>query len=224
MPKRAREEEQEQGDEMPKVAKKSKNAGKSKKTVGRIPRTVASGAQTVVNRTVLIATLTAGLAEVPFAYSVNANMIGDIASFQSVYDEYMIAKVTWIFVTGWESSGVSSGGSAVDCSGYATCFDFDDDNTPTSMAAVLSYDNAQLHDWQLGIRSRTMIPAVQTQIYQSAISTAYGSRKKCWITSNTITAPHYALKGCLQACAISLAAYPRLRIYAKMQLAFRHSR
>jgi len=103
--------------------------------------------------------------------------------------------------------------------------DFDDDVALGGSAIALSYDNAILHPLDSTIVGRRKFsPAIAQAMYQSAVSTGYGSRKKAWLSTASTTVPHYGMKMVTQAVTVAVNVYPKLRVFCTMRVGFRRSR
>jgi hypothetical protein len=104
----------------------------------------------------------------------------------SLFDQYRLAQAT---ATYFPISGAATT--------IYSALDYDDSNTPT-FADLLQKDSFQANQSTQSF-SRTIVPAVTSQIYAGVITTAYGIEKLVWLDSATSTVPHYGFKYFMQS-------------------------
>jgi len=126
-------------------------------------------------------------------------MLPQINTFAALYDQYRIAKIEFRIIPraisnvplGGDEGAVSAGVKAR----IIYAIDYDDANLPTTYNQLREYGNAKTMDLQFG-RSRTIIwtPTVSAEIFNSPVSTSYGSRRSPWLDIASTSVPHYGLK------------------------------
>ena len=109
--------------------------------------------------------------------------------YKGMYDEYMITKIIVTF-----HSRSSNGFNALFYNGFLhTAVDIDDNTPPTSVAELMEYET-----YKVGLTNRTrkitLVPAVSTVYYKTALTTGYGSKQNQWIDCADGGIPHFGLK------------------------------
>jgi hypothetical protein len=150
-----------------------------------------------------------------FATAFNLNQLDQVASWQSVFDQYMIeALEVWLIPTYQDTSGGNTN-SVV----YST-IDYDDSNAPTSLPNMRQIQNCVETTAYEGIH-RIWVPhiAITTQ-NSTGSSTASGSANVAapWIDSASPAVNHYAFKCAMKASAVTTV----LRLVVRYHLAFRN--
>lgn len=154
-------------------------------------------------------------ADVFFATAFNLNQLDQVASWQSVFDQYMIEAIeVWLIPTYQDTSGGNTN------SVIYTTIDYDDSNTPTSLPNMRQIQNC-IETTSYEGTHRIWVPhcAITTQ-NSTGSSTASGSANvpAPWIDSASPAVNHYGFKAAMKASAVTTV----LRLVVRYHLAFRN--
>lgn len=155
----------------------------------RVPRKLVNLGTHYFRRTATLTPLTAAStnAEIVFKFIDIPNE----TEFTNLFDQYMITKIVLKFMPEQNVSDVTNGiGARVPT---IRCASDPDGGSGTSFEALGEMKHVDLY---LN-RPRTYTiynPSVATSVYESAIATAYGPKKKRWIDLSYVEVPHYSWK------------------------------
>lgn len=145
------------------------------------------------------------------------------AAVTTLFDQYMIEEIEVMFddlypvnQTYWNGSAAVQDAK----SSLWVAIDYNDVNTPSNEAAVLSHENARM----LGSKKLTtirLVPHVAVALYQASSFTAYGNKARQWIDTGYDTVQHYGLKYAITEGTNSPGANWGYNVYVKARFAFR---
>jgi len=165
-----------------------------------------------------------------YAWQFQLNMIPQVATFTSLYDEYRIDGVEFTLVPraniNIASGNLAGTGQNTVANAYLPRLiiakDHDDATVPASYNALREYGNSKEYYVQNGRVIKVYIkPAVAQQIY-NGVTSANSERFSPWIDCANNNVPHYGIKVALPASAI--ANYITLDVTVRYLLSFRQVR
>jgi len=187
---------------------KSLNQKQENQEVKRLPRTpdipvMKLKQQRIYNfrETYSAATITASTSLPVFgALNFQINSLGDLSSYQGLFDAYRIiqAEVQFIpkYVVG-SNTGVPL---------LFTVIDYDDSSTPTQISQLLDYDTVQISPGDV-LQSRVLTPRAALGVYGSTL-TSYGQTANSqWMDLASPQVQYYGVKYGLEAAAYSAGFY-----------------
>lgn len=124
--------------------------------------------------------------------------LGDIATpteFIALFDEYRIMAAELLIdpdITTIDSAE-QQGGLPSDPGYLELVVDYDDSSPPTSSTVLQEYETYRALKFNKKIRS-VIVPRFSSQVYDSAISTAYSSKAQQWLDLGFPNVPHYGWK------------------------------
>lgn len=144
-----------------------------------------------------------------FVASLNF-MLEDVpnySEFIALYDEYRIRGVTVECIPTFTSTelNVAYSGTIAQSSIYSA-LDFNGGTAPTNLNA-LGQQNGTRHTRGNRTHRRYLRPRPLTQLYQSALSTAYTSKSSGWISCGYPSVPHYGLNFLVEQLAAAGASW-----------------
>lgn len=147
------------------------------------------------------------------SFYFNLNQVAQASSFATLFDEYCIPAIE-IWLTPQLSSGV-----VVNNMGELTSvIDYNDSSVLATYGSALDYETALTTNGQLG-HYRCIKPAVAQSLFDGALFAAYGGRQDQWISTQSLTVPHYGLKLASQVTSAVIVYDIRVRF----TLAFRNT-
>lgn len=153
-------------------------------------------------RTVNLGSLTASItsAGVPTPISTglsfNLAQLPGVTDFTSLFDQYKINGIKYSLVPTANSailSGVSNVASGYGFQRLNSVIDYDDDSQPTGEDQLLQYGSLKTTP-PMRTHVRYFKPKVDTEVFQSGVTTGYAPRGNMWIDVNNSTVKHYGLK------------------------------
>lgn len=117
------------------------------------------------------------------AYTFSLSNLANASDISNLFDQYRILQVT-VSITAITAGATGS---------IYTAFDFDDISTPTGINSMLEYDTLQVSSSSI-VTQRTFTPRVLSEVYNSAVNTAYSTIARPWLDSSYMAVPHYGLK------------------------------
>lgn len=200
--------------------------GKSRKRVARFsnqnvrsvsyqpgPNTLHRTMRTVEKGIVTSTSAAAGL----YGFSFLSSDVSDIASFASVFDQYMIEGIEFII------KPVSQPSLPATSVGFSLCYiavDYDDANAPANITEVANYSNAIILSPG---QSRTIkfCPSTLTGAWNGSLQAA-APRHRVWLDMSYTNVEHYGVKVAVrQSTTTNVSSW---FILARYHLVFRNSR
>jgi hypothetical protein len=146
-------------------------------------------------------------------YSFVASGIGQIASFQAIFDQYKVRLIeAWI--TPQQSTSVASGAG----SRFASVIDYDDVTALSSVQAAYNYEDCVETTLEQG-HYRRFVPHIAVAAYSGAF-TSFCNVTAPWVDMASTSVQHYGLK---IACETSVAVTP-MWLTVRVHLSFRNVR
>lgn len=146
----------------------------------------------------------------------------------AVFDQYMIKNVTVTFMPLCVTSFIAAGTvltvaptSVYNTSVLTTCIDTDDANAPINEAAILDHESAMMHGPFVKPFSRSFVPALALETYQTGGFGGYGSRAHQWCDSGSPNVQHYGLKWTLYHGTTVPVGTVTMAIYVSATVAYR---
>jgi hypothetical protein len=152
------------------------------------------------------------------------------AALTSVFDQYKINSVSFQFIPQVVSSFISSGtvATVVPTSVYntpilTTAVDLDDASAPGTEAIVLSHATAIMHGPFIKPITRTFVPSVALEAYQTGGFGGYSNKSsnQVWLDAATTAVQHYGLKYALQHSLSVGSGLVYMCIYVSANVSFR---
>jgi hypothetical protein len=143
------------------------------------------------------------LSTVPSLGALNFTLAGfsGYTTYTSLFDQYRIMEVTVEFIPMCVTSFILSGtvATVVPTAVYnhnllTTCIDTDDANTPGSENVILQHESAIVHGPFVTKYSRSLVPGVAREVYQTGGFGGYESATRPWLDSGSPAVQHYGLK------------------------------
>lgn len=145
-----------------------------------------------------------------------------VTAFYNSYDMYRILKWTVSIIPAFNSvpsvlQTTPVVFSFTDTTEIASAIDYNDNTPPTSYNGVKTRDGVKI---TRGTRkhTRTLVPALQRQLYETDLTTGYEPAWKKWISTNDPLVPHFGLKIGIDNKGQVLTSY---RIEGKFLVQFR---
>jgi hypothetical protein len=190
--------------------------------------------ETIFNTTLhcLAAQVDIGNGGVLAASYVTLSLFPLAGSLTSVFDQYKINKVSFQFIPQVVTSFIGSGtvATVVPTSVYntpilTTCVDLDDATAPANENVVLSHATAIMHGPFVKPITRTFVPSVAVEVYQTGGFGGYSNKASntMWLDSATTNVQHYAMKYALQHGPAIGAGLAYMCIYVSADVSFRKS-
>jgi hypothetical protein len=146
----------------------------------------------------------------------------------AVFDQYMIKNVTvqWIplTTTNFIVAGTVATVAPTNVYNYnvlATCIDTDDANTPGSEGVVLDHESGILHGPFVKPFSRSLVPAVAVETYQTGGFGGYANRTNQWLDSAATATQHYGVKVSVAHGTTAPTATVSMAVYYHATVAYR---
>jgi len=160
-------------------------------------------------------------------YFTASQFNGSIALL-SVFDQYMIKNVTvrWIpltvdnFITAGTVATVAPTG-VYNYNILATCIDNDDGNSPANEGAILDHETCILHGPFTKTFSRSCVPAVAIETYQTGGFGGYGNRTLQWLDSGAPATQHYGMKYWIAHGTTAPTGTVTMALYVEATIAYR---
>jgi hypothetical protein len=152
------------------------------------------------------------------------------AAIETVFDQYKINKVSYQFIPQVVSSFIGSGtvATVVPTSVYntpilTTCVDLDDANTPGSENVVLSHATAIMHGPFIKPITRTFVPAIAVEAYQTGGFGGYSNKpsNQMWLDVASPNIQHYGMKYSLQHANAIGANLAYMCVYISADVSFK---
>jgi hypothetical protein len=174
-------------------------------------------------RTAELAPLAITASDVKAAYAITLSALPGYAALAAVFDEYRIVGVTFKFISDSSSSYWDSGGSAAIASPVLlTAIDYDDKTAPSSKDAVLAYDSCEVHPVSQEL-TRFVKPTVAVTYWQNALAAGFGTVAGSWLDCSTPAVEYYGIKCCLSPGATTVDDGLKVRVFAVVDIEFRHT-
>lgn len=156
------------------------------------------------------------------ALAFNMAALPNASEFTALFDQYKLMNVKLDFVpfgdtvnlpinTMTGTSGVLSPGGPL-----ILAVDYDDNTTPADAASLLQYQHSKIVPIPRRHRM-TIRPKFATEVYRSAVSTAYGARTG-WLDCAASDVPHYGVKYYMNAPSASSSSYT-YQVWANVTIA-----
>jgi hypothetical protein len=151
-------------------------------------------------------------------------------SLLTVFDQYKINKVSFQFIPQVVSSFIGSGtvATVVPTSIYntpilTTCVDLDDANTPATENVVLSHATAIMHGPFIKPITRTFVPGVAVEVYQTGGFGGYSNKpsNQIWLDAASPNVQHYGIKYTLQHSPSVGASLVYMCVYISADVSFK---
>jgi len=133
-----------------------------------------------------------------YGYGLTLSNVTNHTDFTNLYDQYKIEKIRFTLMP---RQNITTGVGALQVASAPvfSVIDFDDANTPTSIAQLMQYQNLKTTKGT-STHSRVYKPGVQVQTQNSGGGAAFGmTRKSPWLDCADDTVQHNAVKFALQA-------------------------
>lgn len=122
--------------------------------------------------------------------------LGDLdnyTEFTNLFQRFRLNAVKIKIVPYYTSNDSNPVGTTYVMPNIHTILDYDDSNTPANLAEFLQYRNHRMTRSNR-VHSRYFKPAIQSSVYETAITSAYTPKWKQWLSTDDFATPHYALK------------------------------
>lgn len=119
--------------------------------------------------------------------------LSNYTEFVNLYDQYRILGVKVEFRPRVTSADANPLSTLVQFGDLVTAIDHNDSSAPGSQNELYAYKRMKTTNMLKG-QTRYIKPSVLIQMYESAISTGYGSKWRQWLDTNDYDVPHYGLK------------------------------
>lgn len=158
---------------------------------------------------------------IPFAL----NDLPNASEFVNLFDQYRILKVV-VKARPYlaENNTTISSITNANVTPYVHVVTDYDDATPLSVVAdYQQYQNYSRHSMGRGF-TRVIYPAVAIAMYQTAVSTGYGNKRKQWIDCANSTVPHYGIKFGINGAGLGVTTSYAIDTELTYYMEFRHVR
>lgn len=167
-----------------------------------------------------------GLVDQFGSYQFKLSDCPNVSEFTALFDMYRITGVKITFYPTTQSVSISGGGTAVNIvtPRFITAIDEDDSTAPSTQEELLQYQTCRITTVN---KKHTIYfkPKVASEIYASAVSTAYGSPKTMWLNLSNTNVPHFGLKWCMESAGSTAPAGAfSYKVNVKYYLQFRSVR
>lgn len=207
-------------------------SGKKRKMQQRKRRNYAMTAKSLLASTKLVypfkqtvdyADVVQGTTETDFTVAFRLNLLDQVTSFTTIYDQYRIAKVVvrfWPRITEYQNS---TGGAAVGFnSKIYTVIDYDD-NTNITVSALRQYATCKEYNCFKPFR-RICYPRYNSSAYNSGGSVIAASSQSGWLDCTNTDILYFGIKGAIEAAPASTSILQRWTISADYYIQFRNVR
>lgn len=153
--------------------------------------------------------------------------VANYGEFTALYDQFKITKIQAVFqLMNNPDAGSSFNNGAVLNSNnfYPRIWYYQDVNDSTSPTLLECKQHVKVRHKVLRPNQMLVVkytPAVLNQVYQSAISSGYESKKRQWIATVNSSTPHYGLKGFIDTLSTNLNQDMFVRVEYKFVLEFK---
>lgn len=137
--------------------------------------------------------VTAGTADNFASLKFNLSQLPQYTEFTQLYDQYQIKGVRVELIPQFDSANMASTSSTNIINQNYSCIDYDDVGIPTSMDTIMQYQNVRRCP-STKVMKRFLKPKVATQVYSTALTTNYSSKRNVWLDCNQPDTEHYGLK------------------------------
>lgn len=157
-----------------------------------------------------------------FAYTFDLNQLTNVASFNTLFDEYRINAVKVSFTPAYNFYGTAVTAGTVSMPVIYTVTDYDSDAS-LAAGALDQYTNLKYRSFN---RTHThyLKPKVLNQIFISAGSTGNNPIRAPWLDMANANVPHYGILGVITASDSSKIAAQLVRVHATFYLQCRYVR
>jgi len=146
------------------------------------------------------------------------------ASFAGVFDQYRIDKIEVKITPEMNAlNDVNVASPNATNPMIYVALDFDDANTPTSLAYIRQYDNVQSAVYADGGFFITILPSFTPALWSGGAFTAYAVERAGWIDASNLSVPHFGLKGCITALTAGSTQQVNWYLTAKYFMSFRNT-
>jgi len=154
--------------------------------------------------------------------------IGDldqVTTLAGLFDQYRIDKVEVKLLPESNAINEVNGTAAQDVIPILTAvLDFDDANTPTSLAYTATYDNAQSVVYGQGGLFITVKPAFTPALYSGGVFDGYEVERAGWVDFSNTSVPHFGIKGSISTLNGASTQEVNWYILAKYFISCRNTR
>jgi hypothetical protein len=161
------------------------------------------------------------------AYYATLGALNGASALLNVFDQYMIKNVTLTFVPLCVTSFIMSGTVATvaptavyNHNVLITCVDLDDAVTPTENG-ILDHETMTCHGPFVKPFSRSFVPAVAVEAYQTGGFGGYASRVNQWIDAASPNVQHYGLKWNVNHGSTAPTGTVTMIVYQNVTVAYR---
>lgn len=150
------------------------------------------------------------------------------ANLLTVFDQYRVRRITITFIPQVCQTVITSGTvatvvptSLLNLSTLATCVDQDDAVAPASEAIVLAHESGQCHGLFNTPYSRTFVPMVAKELYQTGGFGGYSADANSWVDSASSNVQYYGIKYSVEHGGTLAAGSLYFLEYVDMDIEFR---
>lgn len=141
---------------------------------------------------------------VTFGYTFKLDDLDNSSSLSGVFDLYRINAVVlrfWPITNNYVTPVTGIPNANIPTLQWAT--DYTDATAPSTPAVLSRFANLHSVQWNKPI-SIKLRPAVVSELYRSATTTAYTPKWKQWIDHQYPTVPHYGIKGAITGISANM--------------------
>lgn len=137
--------------------------------------------------------VTAGTTDNFASLKFNLSQLPQYTEFTQLYDQYQIKGVRVELIPQFDSANMASTSSTNIINQNYSVLDYDDVGIPTSMDTIMQYQNVRRCP-STKVMKRFLKPKVATQVYSTALTTNYSSKRNVWLDCNQPDTEHYGMK------------------------------
>lgn len=149
------------------------------------------------------------LTNVHKAYSFTLSQLPNVGEFTTLFDTYRINKIVLTIEPAMESNQMTSP-QLISRKWLRVVHDYDDANVLANENQYFEYANMKSYDC-LKAAKIVLYPKIARQIFNGALTTAYGQEGKVWLDSASPDVPHYGIKMFIPALGIDNSFQFRVR-------------
>lgn len=150
------------------------------------------------------------VASVKGALNFQLSHVTDSSHVVGLFDQYKLRKVVIEFVPRRTAFITVTPDTATDLSTsvpmFATAIDLDSDASPTAITDIREFSQNKETPADT-YQKWVFAPAVLQEVYKTAISTGYGTKKNMWIDTNNADIPHRGIRYFMEAGGIKNGLY-----------------